>query len=302
MYLRWNANDTLGKQIHRETPWPEELPTDGLAKPKAFPKIPCRKPEARTATGDETIEVDGPPQKELMYVGCDHSQFLLDIIDIANIAGRRGVGDFVWLGWNASHWTGCAEEGQALKIRQESPTSGAHLSIMTTKGARFLMEKIKANELPKGHMGHQFIFWLHQFQGLSFRPNPSFGASYIVPPIGGYMTHDTTWMRQGKQANLKSHWSAKWMQEGSRIEDFKGGTKIRKLVHYREKGPCEELCEVNVPLVEGQWWTTEAPEGLPDSFRGIQDWHRPRVVEDFMQMIGCLSSVARDEPVAIHKI
>ena len=38
---------------------------------------------------------------------------------------------------------------------------------MTTKGARFLMEKIKANELPKDHMGNQFIFWLKNFQGMT---------------------------------------------------------------------------------------------------------------------------------------
>ena len=171
-----------------------------------------------------------------MYVSSDHSQFLLDVVDIANTAARNGCGDFVWLGWDASHWTGGAEEKQTWKIRKESPTSGAHLSIMTTKGARFLMEKIKASELPKGHMGHQFIYWLLRYQGMGGLPNPEFGACYIVPPLGGYMSHKTTWMRQGREANLLSHWAAKWMQEGSRTEDFKGRIKTRKLVHYREEG------------------------------------------------------------------
>ena len=114
------------------------------------------------------------------------------------------------------------------------------------------------------------------------------------------MSHKTTWMRQGQQANLNSHWAAKWMQEGSRTEDFKGRGKVRKLCHYREKGSAEELCEVKIPLEEEQWWTTEAPEDLPDDFRGVQDYHRPRVIEDCMKIIGCLSSIARDEPVAIH--
>ena len=172
--------------------------------------------------------------------------------------------------------------------------------MMTAKGARFLMEKLKANELPKGRMGHQFIFWLKHFQGTSSRPNPEFGACYIVPPLGGYMSHKTTWMRQDKQADLKSHWAAKWMQEGSRTEDFKGRIKTRRLVHYREKGHCEELCQVNLPLAEGEWWTTEAPEGLPDKLRGVQDYHRPRGIEDCMKIIGCLSSIVKDEPVAIH--
>ena len=299
-YLRWNEMDPFDRQMHTSEPWPEWRKCDGVAKPKVFPKPSLRRPGAAVATGNEVIEVEGPPQKDAMYVACDHSQFLLDVVDIANTAARHGCGHFVWLGWDASHWTGGPEEKQTWKNRKESPTSGAHLSLMTTKGARFLMDKIVADQLPKGHMGHQFIFWLMHFQGNARKPNPEFGASYIVPPLGGYMTHNTTWMRQGRQANLKSHWSAKWMQEGTRTEDFKGRTKVRRLVHYREKGHCEEICQVSLPLLEEEWWYTEAPEDLPEDFRGVQDWHRPRVIEDSMKINGCLSSVARDEPVAIH--
>ena len=171
---------------------------------------------------------------------------------------------------------------------------------MTTKGARFLMDKIDKGELPKGHMGHQFIHWLQRFQGESHRPNPQFGACYIVPPLGGYVTHKTTWMKQSRQATLHSHWYAKWMQEGSRTDDFKGRDKVRKLCHYREKYNPEFICEVRIPLKEEQWWTTEAPADLPDEFRGVQDYHRPRVIEDCIYLFGCLSSVARDEPVAVH--
>ena len=131
-YLRWNAKDEFGKQIHEATPFPEKHATDGLCKPKAFPKNPMRSSKARIATGDERIEVDGPPQKDAMSVTCDHSQFLLDVIDIANIAARRGCGDFIWLGWDASHWTGGTEERQGWKVRQQSPTAGARLSMMKT--------------------------------------------------------------------------------------------------------------------------------------------------------------------------
>ena len=152
--------------------------------------------------------------------------------------------------------------------------------MMTTTGARFLMEKLKTGQLPKGHMGHQFIYWLINFQGKVTKPNPEFGACYIVPPLGGYMSHHTTWMKEGRQANLKSHWNAKWMQEGSRTEDFKGRTKVRRLVHYREKGHCEYICDVRHPLAEEEWWYTQAPEDMADDYRGVQDWHRPRVIED----------------------
>ena len=63
---------------------------------------------------------------------------------------------------------------------------------------------------------------------------------------------------------------------------------------------CEDICEVIVPIREELWWTTKAPVDMPEDFRGVQDWHRPRVIEDSMKINGCLSSVARDEPVAIH--
>ena len=298
-YLRWNAKDELDQQLHIEKPFPEGRQVDSVARPKTFPKMPPRGAKARFATGDEKIEVEGPPAKDIMSVTCDHSGFLMDVIDIANIAARKGCGDFIWLGWDASHWTGGIEERPSNRIRQQSPTSGAHLSVMTTKGARYLMEKLKAGLLPKGHMGHQFIHWLLNFQGTRALPNPDFGACYIVPPLGGYMSHPTTWMKDKKQAYLHSHWSAKWMQEGSRTEDFKGRSKTRKLVHYRIRGPCEDICMVNLPLLENDWWTTEAPESMPDYMRGVQSYHRPRVIEDCMKIIGCLSSVARDEPVAV---
>ena len=299
-YLRWYEKDDLDEQRHTFQPWPASRPGDSIAQPKVFPKAPLRRPAAREASGNETIHVEGPPPKEAMYANSDHSSFLLDVVDIANIAGRNGCGDFVWLGWDASHWSGGrSEEKYTWKVRKESPTSGAHLSLVTTKGARFLMERIKAGELPKGHMGHQFIFWLNQYQGNAKRPNPEFGASYIVPPLGGYMTHGTTWMKK-REATLNSHWTAKWMQEGSRTEDFKGRQKVRKLVHYRAKGPCEEICQVNLPCEEDDWWYTQAPDGLPDAYRGVQDWHRPRVIEDPIKICGCLSSVARNEPVAVH--
>ena len=190
-YLRWYAKDVFDKQVHEPTPFPEQLSTDGFARPKAYPKMPMRTSKARTATGDEQITIDGPPEKDAMAVTNDHSQFLLDVLDIANIAARKGIGDFIWLGWDASHWTGGPQERCTWNVRQQSPTAGAHLSIMTTKGARFLMEKLKNGELPKGHMGHQFIYWLSKFQGTATKPNPEFGASYIVPPLGGYMSHDT---------------------------------------------------------------------------------------------------------------
>ncbi len=114
------------------------------------------------------------------------------------------------------------------------------------------------------------------------------------------MTHKTTWMRPHRQANLQSHWAANWMQEGTRTEDFKGRNKTRKLMHFRQKGHAEEVCSVNLPLATDEWWITEAPEDMPDDLRGVQDYHKPRVIEDGMKIIGCLSSIVKDEPVAIH--
>ena len=33
-----------------------------------------------------------------------------------------------------------------------------------------------------------------------------------------------------------------------------------------KKGHCEEICGVKLPLLEDDWWYTEAPEDMPDDF------------------------------------
>ena len=65
-YLRWNEMDDCDKQHHTSQPWPESRSSDKIARPKAFPKTPLRRPGARVATGNERIEVEGPPQKDAM--------------------------------------------------------------------------------------------------------------------------------------------------------------------------------------------------------------------------------------------
>ena len=84
----------------------------------------------------EKIEVDGPPQKDSMSVSCDHSQFVMDVIDIANIAGRKGFGDFIWLGWDASHWTGGEQEKKTWKIRRRKVRKMAKRKEKVTKRKR----------------------------------------------------------------------------------------------------------------------------------------------------------------------
>ena len=58
-YLRWNEVDPVDQQIEpTNRPWPESRKGDGIAKPKAFPKAPMRRPGARVATGKERKEVE----------------------------------------------------------------------------------------------------------------------------------------------------------------------------------------------------------------------------------------------------
>ena len=152
------------------------------------------------------------------------------------------------------------------------------------------MEKIKTGEVPKGHMGHQFIHWLTHYQGEITEPNPDFGCCYIMPPIGGYMSHDTTWMKEGNAATLRSHWQAKWIQEGIRTQPLKGRSETRVFCHFRAKGHAAPICRVIVPLPEDQWWRTLAPENMPKEYLGVQVYHRPKVIEDLVEIIACSSA------------
>ena len=191
------------------------------------------------------------------------SSELLDLVLYFNAASRLGRKGLLWCGWNASQWS------ETKKCRNTSPAAGAHLVMVSTEGARFLMSK--RDEIDNMHMGN----FLSKKCGLQWQHE--LGAAYVCPPVGSYSRHpSTTTVGQ----ILMSHFDAKWAQEGTR--PYKPGHVPRYICGFTEKGPAAYLHKDGIGLrnadVRNSYlWLTQAPPGMSRHLVGLQDWHRDRV-------------------------
>ena len=245
-------------------PWPRD--PNAFPDPKAQPLPPWRKKESYTAPVvvqnlDKVEKVaDGNTTVERV------STELVDMVLYFNAAARMGRDGLLWCGWNASQWS---DTGKLS--RSTSPAAGAHLVMVSTKGARFLMDK--RNEIPDMHMGN----FLSKKCGNEWQD--ALGAAYLCPPIGSYVEHISS-TTPGQV--LKDHFGAKWAQEGTR--PMKDGDKPRYICAFTEKGPAAYLHENGLDfrkqvLRQSYYWLTEAPPHMPELLCGPQEWHEDNAEE-----------------------
>ena len=189
------------------------------------------------------------------------SEELNDLHALFTAASRLGRGGFMWAGWNAAQW---GEGGK--KTRKNSPTSGAHLSMMTTLCARKLLPLALLER--DTHMGY---FFGHRL-GLAWQR--FLGSSYCWPPVGGFWTHhSTTCSTKKKPRQLEHHFNHKWCQEGTRPL---GAHHVhRRLCGFTARGPAQFLSDaVKLPEdLPSLRWITQPPPGTLNASCGTRYFH-----------------------------
>jgi hypothetical protein len=89
----------------------------------------------------------------------------------------------------------------------------------------------------------------------------SLGACYCVPPIGGFVTHQSGC--DPKRGRILHMFDEDWAQEGTR--PFARWHKQRALCHFSLKGPVQELLQVVLPRDTGLYrWITQAPPAVQE--------------------------------------
>ena len=174
----------------------------------------------------------------------------------------------VWLAWDSSHWQARPKNA---KWRSSAPSAGAHMYAITARGARFLLnERVKEN-FWEGHMGTKLAEILEKYQeGFG----DEFGCCYLNPPVGNYISHETT-----TNANIRvlpSHFAESWCQGGTRATALtkKDLWWDRQLCHLTESGPPKVIAEVKPEENStDRWWTTQAPASFPEDGLGVRFWH-----------------------------
>ena len=137
---------------------------------------------------------------------------LRDLIEIATVAHRAGVGEFVWCSWTP------ADAGTS-KPRTCTASSSGCFFMFTQVSARFFQDIMTWYNAP-----NVFDLWL---LGILNEPTCSLAASYCVPPIGGFPGHpcgsctragaDRTatrrepWAQQGTRASLSPPRVHRWL-------------------------------------------------------------------------------------------
>ena len=189
------------------------------------------------------------------------SEELVDLCALFCAAARAGKGGLLWAGWSASQWGAGGK-----KVRKMSPSSGAHLVLVTTECARKLLPK--ALKLQDTHMG----YFLGDRCGLDWQDY--LGSAYLWPPVGGFWTHiSTTCSSPDQPVELNHHFNHGWTQEGTRRRE--AGHVHRRICRFTREGPAVFYGNpVRLPeQLEALVWRTEPPPGTPDESCGLRYYH-----------------------------
>ncbi len=156
--------------------------------------------------------------------------------------------------------------------------------MITATGARFFCDR--RSEIPDMHMGN----FLNKMCGMKWQAE--LGSSYIQPPIGSFVEHEST---TTPCAILSSHFDSKWAQEGARIE--KPGQQLRYICGFAVKGTAHWLHTEGIDLrqesVRSSFiWRTQAVPRMPEKLTGLQEWHVLLNGEDSCLPLGAVSCTA----------
>ncbi len=165
-----------------------------------------------------------------------------DSVRICNVASRNGVGDLVWLGWQAS-------AGDCKAKRSTHINFGTALVALTVRGGKTLADAMADGRVERGHIDVSLKnFFLKEARTAR--------ASYIIPPIGGSIDHESACdpQKYGDGKRRPSIWQCDWLAQGTRrSEDRKNREKWLALPV--EKGQAQYICKADVDDDTVDWRT-----------------------------------------------
>ena len=201
---------------------------------KAAPSRNVPKCESHTKNDERVSDGDRFLVWERNFPHSRPSQELLDCVHIATAAHRKGVGNFIWLGW----------DGAKSKGRRSQPSHGLQLVAFTPAFASRFLSYLHTQE--PAHLDIILRDWLVNEGG-----QEAVGASFIYPSCGSYETH-----KSGCERNLtrETGFDDPWCGEGFRC-DKKGQ---RYLCQMQSSGGAHYLFKLDLDA-PGLHWRTQRP-------------------------------------------
>ena len=188
--------------------------------------------------------VSKPTAAEIEQVGV--SVYLQDMVKMVTAAQREGLGNLVWLSYEAKNAKG-------MKNRV---VHGATMIAVSAVGAKKLADVVPDVAV----FGRDYHFDVLLIKYLNKHGN-AFGASYVHPSIGHYQAHLS--QSSDHEGWRDSRWQNGWVQEGTRPSDAVAG-RTRWLLAFTEKGNVWKR-PIHLPERAGEdlrWFTrSPAPAG-----------------------------------------
>jgi len=162
------------------------------------------------------------------------------VVQIANVAMRRQVGNLVWYTWCGS------KSGRSFH-----PCHGSMLLGLTQDGAQDVLHFLKTSKAT-----HLDLVVLHACMEGTVR-----GCSYVWPSVGSYATHPSP---NCGNAEREGEWEKSWTQEG--VEPTKPDHRQRFLMGFQPKG-LHQIAKIDFSLSYTVCGRTESP---PDDYRDFE--------------------------------
>lgn len=203
--------------------------------------------------------VHKPSAAEVSHTGV--SEYMEDLVKMVTAAHREGLGDLVWLSYDAFD-----RRGSKCRVCHAST-----LVAVTAAGARKLAEIVPDADV-FGKDGHFDVLLLKYLA----KHGNEFGASYVYPCVGHYQAHLS--QSSDTEGWRNSQWLKNWVQEGTKTSHTPGG-RTRWILGWTEK---DLAWKRSIMLPERdedlRWFTrTSAPQGWIEEMDDRQRAHAERV-------------------------
>ena len=182
------------------------------------------------------------------------SPFLKQLIRLVTAAHRRQRGNLVWLSWNGT-------EGRS---KNPLPQHATTLLALSCKGARLLQQRFWS-DITRSHFDISLKWVCENFA-------PELEASFVLPTIGHYSTHDSDILSMERTAE----WNRWYVGEG------RGWVEVMSWEKRANRIVAQRLFDYdleNEEQVEFDWLTfyreSQRPERAPEGFAQPSTWPPP---------------------------
>ena len=170
----------------------------------------------RALVGGLYAPVSKPSAAEVAEIGV--SQYLEDCVKMVTAAHREGLGNLVWLSYEARN-----SKGQRNRV-----CHGSTLVAVSAEGAKKLAD-IVPDAAVFGRDAHFDVLLIKYLN----KHGNAFGASYVHPSVGHYQAHLS--QSSEREGWRDSKWQNTWVQEGTRPSHTFAG-RTRWLLAWVDKG------------------------------------------------------------------